>query len=223
MCVAAPPRDTCRTVGMPERFWRVATIVKLWPSNGTIPGPSYRVGFVSKTMFKKDPRPPTNACKPPPVDKMAGDAKRGEHKACLMKESGGLSSQEWTMVYADGSAKKGRGWMQAGYGVWLGGQSPRNFHAHVPAHERQSISQGELPGVPHALQQWRPAEKMVLVLDSEHVSKGVVEWSAKWRRHGWRCSTGEVGLVGIHLVAARVRGWGCATAMGTVRPECVWQ
>ena len=34
---------------------------------------------------------------------------------------------------------------------------------------------------------------MVVVLDSEYVYKGVVEWSPKWRRHAWRCSTGEVG------------------------------
>ena len=33
MCVAAPPRDTCCAVGMPERCWRVTAIVVLWPSN----------------------------------------------------------------------------------------------------------------------------------------------------------------------------------------------
>ena len=38
-----------------------------------------------------------------------------------------------------------------GYGmVWYGKHSPRNYSAHVPAHERQSISRGELRGVLHA-------------------------------------------------------------------------
>ena len=30
-------------------------------------------------------------------------------------------------------------------------------------------------------------------MDSEYVFKGIMEWSPKWRRHGWRTSSGEVG------------------------------
>ena len=45
----------------------------------------------------------------------------------------------------------------------------------------------------HALVQRQPAERLVDVLDSECVFKAIVEWLVKWRRHGWRCSTGEVG------------------------------
>ena len=55
-----------------------------------------------------------------------------------------MSGEGWVVVYTDGSAKRVRGWMQAGYGVWFGDNSSRDFRAHVPAHERQSISRGEL-------------------------------------------------------------------------------
>ena len=53
----------------------------------------------------------------------------------------------WTVAYTDGSAKHVRGWMQAGYGVWYGVGHSRNHAAHVPTHERQSTSRGELRGV----------------------------------------------------------------------------
>ena len=39
----------------------------------------------------------------------------------------------------------------------------------------------------------RPGERMVVVMDSEYVVKGIMEWSPKWRRHGWRASGGVVG------------------------------
>ena len=35
---------------------------------------------------------------------------------------------------------------QVGYSVWYGKREPRNFAAHVPPHERQSISRGKLRG-----------------------------------------------------------------------------
>ena len=53
----------------------------------------------------------------------------------------------------------------------------------VPVTERQSVSSGELRRVLHALQRRQAAEKMVVVLDSEHVYKGITEWSPKWHRH----------------------------------------
>ena len=43
---------------------------------------------------------------------------------------------------------------------------------------------------------------MVAVPDSEYVSTGITEWSAKWKRHGWRVKTKEIGhrdLVGTDL------------------------
>ena len=149
----------------------------------------------SRTMFWKAPQAPTTAHTPStqldPLQKK--EAKWGGYKATLLKELGDMQAQGWEVVYTDGSAKRVRGWMQAGYGVWFGEGSSRNCHACVPAHERQSISRGELRGVLRALQDRRPGERMVVVLDSEYVYKGVVEWSPKWRRHAWRCSTGEVG------------------------------
>ena len=60
----------------------------------------------------------------------------------------------------------------------------------------------------HAMLSRAPGERMVVVLDSEYVCKGITIWSDKWRRHGWKTSSGEVGhrdlgLVGAHPVAAR--------------------
>ena len=63
--------------------------------------------------------------------------------------------------------------------------SPRNYSAPVPPHERQSVSRAELMGVLQALQLRRPGGRMVVVLDSEYVYKGITDWSPKWRRHGW--------------------------------------
>ena len=83
--------------------------------------------------------------------------------------------------------------MQAGYGVWYGDGSHRNYHSAIVAHEHQSISRAELRGVRHALLHRRLGERVVVVMDSEYVYKGIVEWSLKWRRHVWECSTREVG------------------------------
>ena len=83
--------------------------------------------------------------------------------------------------------------MQAGYGVWFGDNSNRNFRAHVPAHERQSISRGELRGVLHAMLSREAGERMVVVVDSEYIFKAITVWTDKWKRHGWRTSSGEVG------------------------------
>ena len=52
---------------------------------------------------------------------------------------------------------------------------------------------GELRGVLHALLGRRSGECVVVVLDSEYVSKGITEWSTKWRRHGWRVKSKEIG------------------------------
>ena len=72
--------------------------------------------------------------------------------------------------------------MQAGYGFWYGEGSARTFYSSVPAHECQSISRGELQGVLHALLHRQEVERLVVIMDSKNVYKGVVEWSAKWRR-----------------------------------------
>ena len=89
-----------------------------------------------------------------------------------MEELGQLAADGWVVAYTDGSAKRVRGWMQAGYGVWYGHNAPRNTAAHVPAHKRQSISKGELRGVLHAGLSRQASERMVKVLDSEFVFKG---------------------------------------------------
>ena len=77
--------------------------------------------------------------------------------------------------------------------MWFGANSSRNFRAHVPAHERQSISRGELRGVLHAMLSRATGERMVVVVDSKYVFKAITVWTEKWKRHGWRTSSGEVG------------------------------
>ena len=72
-------------------------------------------------------------------------------------------------------------------------RSDRNFAAHVPVTERQSVSHGELRGVLHALLHSKPGERLVVVLDLLYVYRGIVHWLPKWRRHGWRTLSGEVG------------------------------
>ena len=95
--------------------------------------------------------------------------------------------------YTDGSAKIVRGWVQAGYGVFLEDDSPRNHAAHVPEEERQRVSQGELRGVLHALLHRRVGERLLVIMDSEYIFKGITEWSVNWRRHSWLTVSGEVG------------------------------
>ena len=97
------------------------------------------------------------------------------------------------MAYTDGSSKMVRGWKQGGYGVWFAEASTRNHAAPIPESERQSVSRGELRQVLHVILPRRRGERLVVLLDSEYVYKGIMEWSAKWRRHGWRTASGEVG------------------------------
>ena len=121
------------------------------------------------------------------------EEKWGKYRDAEVQRLQALAADGWTVAYSDGSAKTVRGWAQAGYGVWYARGSSRNCAAHVPVGERQSVSRGELRGVLHALLHRSPGERLVVVLDSEYVYKGIVEWSPKWRRHGWRTTGREVG------------------------------
>ena len=107
----------------------------------------------SRVMFQRTPGAPTTARKPAaqPGTLQKKELKWGEHKKTLLLELERMGQEGWVVAYTDGSAKRVRGWMQAGYGVWYGPHHTRNFSAHVPAHERQSISRGELLGVLHAM------------------------------------------------------------------------
>ena len=98
-----------------------------------------------------------------------------------------LETEQRTLVYTDALAKQVRGWWQAGYGL------ERRTNRIVPAAERQSVSRGEIRGALHALHRRRAVEKMVVVLDSEYVYKGITEWSPKWHHHSWRVKSREVG------------------------------
>ena len=77
--------------------------------------------------------------------------------------------------------------------VWFGEEAYRNFGAPVQTCQRQSVTQGELQEVLHAILQRNKDECMVVVLDSEYAYQGITEWSLKWRRHEWRAAAGKVG------------------------------
>ena len=99
--------------------------------------------------------------------------------------------------------------MQAGYGVWFGLHHQRNFSAHVPAHEWQSIRGGNYGGL-HAMLSRAPGERMVVVLESEHGFKRITmiwpdmarQVEASWMEDGLK-GGGAQGPVGAHPVAAR--------------------
>ena len=115
--------------------------------------------------------------------------------------------------------------MQVGYGVWYGEGLERNFYSSVPAHERQSVRRGELQGVPHALLQRQESETLVIIMDSEYVYKGIVEWSPKWWRQGWHCSTGDVRHHDLweQILWLREAGVGqSAVAVGSVTSRSTW-
>ena len=145
-------------------------------------------------LFQSKPKPPTNAWPPEQRDKLAlKEAKWGGYRGAAVKRLASLEEDGWTVTYTDGSSKMVRGWKQEGYGVWFAEASTRNHAAPIPESERQSVSKGKLRGVLNAIVQRRRAERLVVVLDSEYVYKGIMEWSAKRRRHGWRMASGEVG------------------------------
>ena len=45
----------------------------------------------------------------------------------------------------------------------------------------------------HAMLSREAGERMVVVVDSEYIFKAITVWTDKWKRHGWRTSSGEVG------------------------------
>ena len=97
----------------------------------------------------------------------------GGHKRKLVRELKDLQGQGWVIAYTDSSAKRVRGCMQEGYGVWYGEGHANNFSAHVLAHGRQSISRGELRGVQQAMLAQGAGKRLVVVLDSEYAYKGI--------------------------------------------------
>ena len=129
------------------------------------------------------------------------EKKWGQYRDGVVQRLAVLLADGRTMVYTDGSAQQVWGWWQAGYGAWFGDAEKHSTGLLVPVMERQSVSRGELRGVSrgelrrvlYALEWRRAAEKMVIVLDSEYVYKGITEWSPRWQRHGWRVKSREVG------------------------------
>ena len=124
-----------------------------------------------------------------------------------------LEGEGWTVVYTDGSAERVKGWWQAGYGAWFGAGSARNVGARV--------LMWELRGVLYALPE-RPGGggHMVVVLDSEYVFKGVIEWSPKWKRHSWRSKSTEIGHQDLWQEIWQLHAAGCMAA-GADNLDCL--
>ena len=174
----------------------------------------------SKTMFIRAPTAPTMANRPSarPNPVQLKEAKWGNTRLSWWRswDSWQPTGGWWPTQTAQRSGCGG------GNGVWYGHNAPRNTAAHVPAHERQSISRGELRGVLHAGLSCQAGEWMVIVLDSEYVFKGIMLWSDKWRRHGWKTSSGEVGAQGSVGSNPGVTGGSrrpVADLMGPLPPE----
>ena len=123
----------------------------------------------------------------------AKERKCGQFRDGVVQRLAVLSQENWTLVYTNGSAKQLPGWWQAGCGAGFGDADERSTGLPAPVAERQSASRGELQGVLYALERRRADEKMVIVLDSEYVYKGITQWSPRWHRHGWRVKSQEVG------------------------------
>ena len=145
-------------------------------------------------IFPEQPQQPTNAKPVKQRDKLKEKKeKSGKYRDAEVQRLQALAAEGWTVAYSDGWAKTVRGWAQVGYGVWYARGSSRNCAAHVPVGEQQSVRRGELRRVVHALLHRSRGERLVVVLDSQYVYRGIVEWSVKWRQHWWRTTSGEVG------------------------------
>ena len=55
----------------------------------------------------------------------------------------------------------------------------------------------ELRGLLHAVLHRKTGERLIVILDSLYVYRGIVEWSPKWCRHGWHSSNGGVGHMDV--------------------------
>ena len=96
-----------------------------------------------------------------------------------------LQQEGVPIAFPDGSSKRVRGWDQAGYGVFYGEGDARNYAASVPQAELQMNNRGELRAVLHVLHALPPGERTSIVMDSEHVFKGLTEHLLRWERAGW--------------------------------------
>ena len=166
-----------------------------WFDNPAMPG-----------IFQGPPQQPTTVGGKPQVDKLqAKEEKWGAYKAKVVAELETMAGEGWTVVYTDGSAKVVRGWAQAGFGAWYGPNALRNASDFIPLGEKQSVSRAELRGVLHAVRGRQWGERMVVVLDSEYVYKGITQWSSKWQRHQWRVSGRDVEHKGLWIAVLAER------------------
>ena len=68
--------------------------------------------------------------------------------------------------------------------LFYGPGDKRNVSEHVPLGERQTVRRAELRGVLRALTDKPPYKPLHIVLDSEYIYKGLVEWAERWESNG---------------------------------------
>ena len=155
-----------------------------WFSDPAMPG-----------IFKGPAHKPTTARPPRALDKLAlKEAKWGKYKNEKVQQLAASEQGGWTVAYTDGSAKTVRGWAQAGFGVWFHRGPLGTIRPMCRLASDSRLAGGSCGGCctqywPGALaRDWR-----WLWIRSTFLKE---LWSGpqrKWRRHGWRTSSGEVG------------------------------
>ncbi|XP_052070537.1 ribonuclease H1-like [Mytilus californianus] len=132
---------------------------------------------------------------------------------------GGSNSDEAVTVYTDGGCfGNGRKGATAGIGVYWGDNHPDNLSERLGG--RQTNNRAEIHATARAISQAkaRGITNLVLKTDSQFCINGITNWIHKWKRNGWKLSTGqpvinkadfeelESSLQGINVKWVHVRG-----------------
>ncbi|XP_013783903.1 ribonuclease H1-like [Limulus polyphemus] len=107
-------------------------------------------------------------------------------------ESLKLNPDELVHVYTDGAcSSNGRRGARAGIGVFWGADHPLNVSERLPG--RQTNNRAEIHAAVRALDQAQSLglKNLVLYTDSAFLIKGITMWIKKWKRNGWKLTTGE--------------------------------
>ncbi|XP_076071612.1 ribonuclease H1-like [Mytilus galloprovincialis] len=166
------------------------------PSSATQPGGSRSYSTHSSSQYGSNP-------------------KRFKHG----NSDGGSNSEEGVTVYTDGGCfGNGQKGATAGIGVYWGDNHPDNLSERLGG--RQTNNRAEIHAAAKAIQQAKAKgiTNLVLKTDSQFCINGITSWIHKWKRNGWKLSTGqpvinkddfielESSLQGINVKWVHVRG-----------------
>lgn len=101
------------------------------------------------------------------------------------------SNEEFTVVYTDGACtSNGFRGAKGGIGVYWGPNHPLNISE--PLLGRQTNNRAEIMAAVRALNQCRSLgiRNVKLHTDSSFLIQGITQWIHKWKRNGWKLSTG---------------------------------